>query len=75
MQPTIADVLTLYGIATFKDFHRRFGGAEKYMREIYTSRIPVSKKLALRIREFTGGKLSADLLFSLGPDGDGKKRK
>lgn len=67
-KPTVADFLRPYGIAAFKDFHETFGGAQNYMREVYAGRISLSKKLAIKIRTFTNGGLSADLLFSLGPE-------
>ena len=67
----IAAILTTCKLGTADKLAKVAGCKEEHAKKILMGHRPISKKIAIRIRDYTKGRLSVDYLFSLS-DGKGK---
>jgi len=71
----IASILNSYGIDSPNKLAQVGLCGFDHAKKILLGKRPISKKVALRLKEFTGGQLSTDFLFGVGHDGKRTSRK
>lgn len=71
----IASILSSYGVTRPEELAKIGDCGVFHAKQILLGRRPISKKIALRLKEFTEGALSTDFLFTVGDDGKRANRK
>ena len=67
----IAAILNTYQLGTADKLAKVGGCRKEHAKKILMGHRPISKKIAIRIRDYTKGRLSVDYLFSLSDGGEG----
>lgn len=69
-KPTLPDILKPYGLTGPKDLQKILGTSYDHAKKVWMGRLPISKKVAERLKKWSKEALSIDHLFSIE---DGRK--